>query len=112
MSEMIWIIALCGAGTFVLRWLPLWHARRKRKTDLGPGRLQLWLSGVGPAAISALLVVALWDVFGTEVSNVRNLSTLAALSCVWVVRRLRGGGVAIPTLSGAAMFGLLGYWLV
>lgn len=112
MAEMIWMIALCGAGTFLLRWLPLWRARRRGRMERGAEGLQRWLAGVGPAAIAALLVVALWGVLDAEVHVDRLLSAVVALACVCGVRRLRGGGVAVPTLSGAVMFGLLSYWLV
>lgn len=112
MNEMIWLIALCGIGTFLLRWLPLWRARRQGRTGRGADGMERWLVGVGPAAIAALLVVALWDVLETDVRAGRISSVVAALACVWGARWLRGGGIAIPTLSGAIVFGLLSYWLV
>lgn len=112
MAEMVWMIALCGAGTYLLRWLPLWRARNQRMEKSGAEGVQRWLAGVGPAAIAALLVVALWGVLDADAPAGRVLSAVAALACVWGARWLRGGGVAIPTLSGAVAFGLLSYWLV
>lgn len=111
MGGMVWMIALCGAGTFLLRWLPLWRARRRRGAHDGAEGVQGWLAGVGPAAIAALLVAAVWSVLGAEVRSPRVLTAVVAFGCVVGVRWIRGGGVAVPTLVGAVVYGVLCYWL-
>lgn len=30
LSRLDLIVLLCGLGTFLMRWLPVWHARRER----------------------------------------------------------------------------------
>lgn len=109
MSGTLWIIALCGAGTFLLRWLPLWRARRHRHTGGAGVTLQKWLEGVGPAAIAALLVVSIWELIAEEARAGRVAMVVLALVCTAVARRLCRGGIAVPTLAGALAYGLLSY---
>lgn len=111
MKDMVWMIALSGAGTFLLRWLPLWRARNRRTAQAGAEGVQRWLAGVGPGAIAALLIVAIVGVLEVDARVGKVSCAAGALACVWGVRWLRGGGVAVPTLSGAVVFGLLSWWL-
>ena len=56
-----WVILLCGAGTFLLRLLPMrWMQRSQQGGQTLPPRLMGALQALGPAAIGALLVAALW----------------------------------------------------
>ncbi|MDR2127888.1 MAG: AzlD domain-containing protein [Burkholderiaceae bacterium] len=110
MSERFWIIALCGLGTFLLRCIPLWHARRRSRLHTGAAALQRWLAGVGPAAIAALLVVSLWDALAAaDARVVRAAMVFAALGMSAATRRLLGGGIAMPTLAGALAYGILAH---
>lgn len=111
MSELIVIVLLCGAGTFFLRLLPIWRARRKAGTAAAHGLLQSFLRGIGPAAITALLVVSLWPMIGGQDGLIRTAAIAAALLVIVAVKRLKGG-IAGPTLAGAAVYGLLMHFLI
>ena len=107
MSRIDLIVLLCGVGTFLLRWIPLWRTRRHSGARAPSGKVQSLLAGVGPAAIAALLVVSLWGSVAIELRWQRALATALALGCIALARRLLGGGIAAPTLIGAAVYGLL-----
>ncbi len=104
MTTTLWIIILCGAGTFLLRFLPIWQHRRKASTRATSGALHRFLQGIGPAAITALLAVSLWPML--TISMGRGLATVAALIVIVLVKR-KIGGIAVPTLTGAVIYGLL-----
>jgi branched-subunit amino acid transport protein len=114
MSEaVLWIALACGIGTYTMRVLPLWWRshRQARATGGAPGRwlqaLTLLVQGVGPAAITALLVVSLWPTGGpTAWPPRRALAVLAGLIAVAAVKRWRGG-LAAPTLAGALVYALV-----
>lgn len=103
------MVVLCGAGTFLLRWLPFWRARRRDADGQGADKLRGWLAGVGPAAISALLVVSMISVVGSNSGTGGFITAAAALAIVALVRQACRGGVAVPTLSGALAYGLMSY---
>ncbi len=106
MSQSLWILLLCGAGTFVLRWLPLWHARRRGHSAGALRRAPRWLAGVGPAAIAALFAVSVGGLLAGD-ANPRRVAAMAlALSAIGIAHRVRGG-IALPTLAGALAYGLL-----
>lgn len=107
MTQVWLIVLLSGLGTFALRWLPLWRARCQPGEALASHRMRRWLSGVGPAAIVALLVVSLWGGLQADPRWGRILATVLALAVVAIVHRLRRGGVALPTLLGALVYGLM-----
>lgn len=108
-SRLDLIVLLCGAGTFLLRFLPMWQTRRKSGTSVLPGRLHHLLQGIGPAAITALLVVSLWPSFVTNYHLDTALGTGLALLSILVIKRL-SGGIAAPTLAGAIIYGLFMHW--
>jgi len=110
-SEMICIIMLCGVGTFLLRWLPFFRARRSAQSGRGSEIARAWLSGVGPAAVAALLVISLIDSIGGQPDAHRLLTVCVALACVAFVHRVALGGIALPTLSGALVYGALSQFL-
>lgn len=111
-----WIVLLSGLGTFALRWLPWRQARRRADRRVGRPHAAGWveraLVGVGPAAITALLLVSLWGlVQGAEApawSPV--LAAVGGLATVALVRRIVGG-MAWPTLLGALAYGGVVQWL-
>lgn len=100
------IIVLCGAGTFLLRFLPLWRNRRKPRGAAAPGPVQGFLQGIGPAAVSALLTVSLWPMVVNGPGVTSAAATLLALVAMYLVKK-KMGGIAGPTLVGAAVYGAL-----
>lgn len=117
MSHAWWIVLLSGAGTFLLRWLPLRQALRASRAA-SPSRqstsarlLQALLAGVGAAAIGALLVVSLWGVMALPAWHAgRMIACAAALTVVAVLHRWVRT-TAVPTLAGALVYGALTHWL-
>lgn len=107
MSEMIWVIVLCGGGTFLLRWLPFFRARRSAESGRGSAIVRVWLGGVGPAAVAAMLVISLIGSIGGQAGARRLLTVCVALACVAFVHRMARGGIALATLSGAFVYGAL-----
>lgn len=106
MSDLAVIVALCGAGTFLLRLLPIWQTRRRPRTSATSGRLHAFLQGIGPAAITALLVVSLWPALKSSEPAVQTMVTVMALAVIYAIKRWRGG-IAGPTLAGALVYGFL-----
>lgn len=106
MSELILIIVLSGAGTFLLRFLPIWRARRRPGAASASPRLQAFLQGIGPAAMTALLVVSLWPMVRGNDHAAQGLITLVALVVIYLTKRWLSG-IALPTLTGALSYGLL-----
>lgn len=104
------VILLCGAGTFLLRFIPIWRSRSQQQPDKAPAEklsaLQRFFQGIGPAAITALLLVSLWPFFVTSSSWPKALSALLALLVTYIGKRITRG-LAGPTLLGAAVYGLL-----
>ncbi|VFR46987.1 hypothetical protein BER2_3403 [plant metagenome] len=109
-DHLMLIVALCGAGTFLLRLLPLWQARRRRDVAATDTLRQRRLAGIGPAAIAALLAVSVWGEVGDAPSWTAGLRLAAAFLVVWAVKRWRSG-TALPTLMGALAYGLMAQWL-
>lgn len=110
MSESDWIVLLCGLGTFLIRWLPMRGQARVREAAAAAGPVQRLLRGIGPAAIAALLAVSFWPMVAVSPDARRTLAVLLALAVILVLKRLTGG-IAGPTLAGAAVYGLLHLWL-
>lgn len=106
MSELLWILVLSGAGTFLLRFLPIWRARRNPGTRSASPRLRAFLQGIGPAAMTALLVVSLWPMARGNDHAAQGLITMAALTIIYLAKRWLGG-IAFPTLMGALGYGLM-----
>ncbi|CAK7017442.1 AzlD domain-containing protein [Kerstersia gyiorum] len=110
MSESDWIVILCGLGTFLIRWLPMRGKAAARNTAAADGLAQRLLRGIGPAAIAALLAVSFWPMVAQHPDVWRTLAVLLSLGVILVLKRCFGG-IAGPTLAGAAVFGLLHLWL-
>jgi branched-subunit amino acid transport protein len=111
-DAVLWIALACGIGTYAMRVLPLWWRSRRQAdaADDTPGRwlrvLALVVHGVGPAAITALLMVSLWPAGGPADWPLRRaLAVVAGLIAVAAVKRWRGG-LAAPTLAGALVYAL------
>lgn len=111
-SETDVIVILCGAGTFLLRFLPIWQNRRKKvKSSATSGAMQRFLQGIGPAAISALLAISLWSMVkgGQGIAPIVTIG-LALLSIFLVKQKF--GGIGGPTLAGAVVYGFLMHFAV
>lgn len=108
-SGMVWIILLCGVGTFLLRWLPLWRARHRRQAGRATAVMQKLLVGVGPSAIAALLIVSAWGLFANDIRPGNTMMVVLALGCTAATRWACRGGVAVPTLVGSLVYGVLAY---
>jgi len=111
----LWVVFACGAGTFLLRFLPIWRVLRQRpaagtQTPQDHSRLQRFFAGVGPAALTALLLVSIWPFFRSLADTPRVVAAAVALVVLFVVKRYRRG-IAAPTLAGAIVYGTLMHWL-
>jgi len=105
------VIFACGAGTFLLRFLPIWHVRRQQpssapQTAQDHSRIQRFFAGVGPAALTALLLVSLWPFFRHLGDTPRVLAAAMALVVLFAIKHYRRG-IAAPTLAGAMVYGTL-----
>lgn len=104
------IVILAGLGTFLLRYLPLRKvAQRPASSKPRSARSQAFLQAIGPAAITSLLVVSLWPLW-TEPPASRALAIVLALASIVITRRFTRD-IAIPTLVGATVYGVLVAWL-
>jgi len=108
------VIVLCGLGTFLLRFIPVWRSRtRQQDATAEPGKsspLHRFFQGIGPAAITALLLVSLWPFFISAGDWRKALSAVLALLVIYTSKRITRG-LAGPTLLGSAVYGLLMYLL-
>lgn len=105
-TELLLIVVLCGAGTFLLRLLPIWQVRRKSRGVSATGRVRAFLQGIGPAAITSLLVVSVWAMLRDSSNYGQPLAVLAAMATIFIIKA-RLGGIAGPTLAGALVYGSL-----
>lgn len=97
-----WVAIVCGIVTFLLRLVPMWARGHDKKESARA--TQGFLNAIGPAAITALLIVSLWP--GAD--KALHLPTLSAvivgLATVMGAKRVFGG-IALPTLLGAIAYG-------
>ncbi len=113
-SRFIVITVLCGVGTALMRILPMAGTARRRSQarESSPstglrGWLQRLIEAIGPAAIVALLLANLWPPGGLWPAwGPRATATLAGLAAVAAIKLTRGG-LALPTLVGAAAYALV-----
>ncbi|HWK70436.1 MAG TPA: AzlD domain-containing protein [Burkholderiaceae bacterium] len=102
---MFWVIALCGAGTLLIRLLPMiWQDKGIRKAA-GQGGLRRALDAIGPSAIVALLAVSFWGMIAPQASLQAVAPIVAGLAGVWLGKRLLHT-IAWATLAGVAAYGL------
>jgi branched-subunit amino acid transport protein AzlD len=104
-SQLLWVIALSGAGTLLIRWLPMaWQARSGGRDRVNP-RLRRCLDAVGPSAIIALLVVSFWGMVAPQPSVHAVLPILCGLAGVALGKKILGS-IAWGTLGGVLAYGL------
>ncbi len=100
---MLLTILVCGAGTFLLRVLPLW--RRQRAAPPSVRWMAHFSQAIGPAAMASLFVSSLISFAGPAPAPGELASIALALLALGVVR-WRAGGIALPTLVGALVLGI------
>ncbi len=109
-NVVLWVIVFCGAGTFLIRLLPmLWHGRTAgREMRMGRGRRAL--DAIGPSAIVALLTVSLWGLVDRQAPVSTIVPALAGLLGVGLGHRY------LRTIAWATLTGVLAYgaaaWLL
>lgn len=96
-------IVLAGVATFLLRWLPLRQSPGRHRTL--PKATTRMLAGIGPAAITALLTLSLASLVRFPLDS-RAPAIAAALVFIVVCKRFLGG-IVIPTLAGALVYGVI-----
>ena len=103
-------ILACGIGTFLLRLLPiLFNPHHTETTDSFIKAVRGMMNAIGPAAITSLLVVSIWPPEHAGLDP-QYLGALAAgLLSVYLTRRTLGG-ITLPTLTGALVYGLCLQW--
>jgi|SRR5699024_2802087 len=102
------IVILAGLGTFLLRYLPLRKTAKPTSSKPRSARSQAFLQAIGPAAITSLLVVSLWPLWTESPPYSAGAIILALLSIVLIRRFTRD--IALPTLMGATVYGLVIAW--
>ncbi|MBB5214083.1 AzlD domain-containing protein [Parapusillimonas granuli] len=103
-AELIWVVALSGAGTLLVRWLPMVWQHRNAGRRPNP-RLRRALDAIGPSAIVALLAASFWGMAAPQPSAAAVLPILCGLAGVALGKRaLRS--IAWATLSGVLAYGL------
>ncbi len=100
---------ICGVLTFLLRWLPLRYPPQRSRSARGHAVWSM-LGALGPAAITALLVVSVWPAAERLKDAPTWIALAAGLGTVWLVRRFVGG-IALPTLLAALAYGACRYFL-
>ena len=105
--ELLLLFLLAGAGNYLMRFLPLLWALRRRDAEPGDevnGRLGGLLSFVGPSVVAALLVTSVLSEAGDgAVGLIR--TGIALLPTVIVA--VRSGNLGLTVLVGVTA-----YWLV
>lgn len=107
MDKTIWLILAAGLGTFLMRYLPLHHSRERKISSQTESewRWRAFITAIGPAAITALLISSL----APDLFNDHSLNMIATLSgvCAVVVIKRYSGGFAVATLAGALVYALI-----
>lgn len=100
----MWVIALSGAGTFLIRLLPMiWQQKASGSARIS-GRMRRALDAVGPSAIVALLVVSFAGLIAPQALAQTSLPLVAGLLGVMLGKWLLGS-IAWATLAGVAAYG-------
>lgn len=99
----LWAVLLSGLGTFLLRWIPL----RQNGIPSSPkaGGFTRFTQAVGPAAIISLLLAMLFPLLHNKPEFSHWLAILMGFATTYEVQN-RKPGIALPTLSGALVYGM------
>ena len=104
--EFLLLFLIVGAGNYLMRFLPLLWALRRRDAgsgDEGTGKPGGLLSFVGPSVVAALLATSILSEAGNGAGLVR--TSVALLLTVIVA--MRSGNLGLTVLVGVAA-----YWTV
>ncbi|MDA8152856.1 MAG: AzlD domain-containing protein [Acidithiobacillus sp.] len=107
MANPLWLIIAAAIGTFLQRFIPFLIAHKARKRRNRNSWWETFLEGIGPAAIASLLIISLSPELGIQ-SSAQITAVLTALCVVFLAKKLMGG-VAIATLLGATVYGLISW---
>ncbi len=105
-TSLLWVIALSGAGTFLIRLLPMLWQERGLESAWSRSGLRNALDAVGPSAIVALLVASFWGMMAHDPTALNALPIVLGLLGVLLGKRLLGS-IAWATLSGVLAYGLV-----
>lgn len=102
-NVLLWVIALSGVGTLLIRVLPMmWQGK------IPGGRhdraLRKALNAVGPAAITALLLVSIWGMVALENVAQTGLPIVVGLIGVALGSKYLGS-IAWATIAGVLSYG-------
>lgn len=101
-TVLLWVIAISGLGTVLIRTLPMiWQGKSPGERH-GRG-LRKALNAVGPAAITALLLVSIWDMVTPGNAIETGLPALAGLMGVAL------GSKYLRSIAWATIAGVLSY---
>ncbi|MCT8468769.1 AzlD domain-containing protein [Chromohalobacter canadensis] len=101
------IVIAAGAGTFLIRYLPLLYGTRLAR---GEGRLSRFLGALGLAAIAALIVLSMSDLWWQAPHWRGGVRLGLGVMAVLLVQRLTPN-VGLATLVGAGVYGAAGWVL-
>ncbi|WP_414041779.1 AzlD domain-containing protein [Acidithiobacillus sp. M4-SHS-6] len=101
------LVIAAAIGTFLLRFIPFLLAHKVVKTRRANLWWELFLERIGPAAIASLLIVSLSADLRVPSNN--QMVAIGGALCVIVVVKRSLGGVAIATLTGALVYGLISW---
>ncbi len=103
-STLILLTVAAGAGTFLIRLLPmLWHTKGIGKSRSRP-LLRNALEAIGPSAIVALLAVSLSDMVLAQPALGAALPIVVGLLGVLLGKKVLGS-IAWATLAGVLAYG-------
>ncbi|WP_040240898.1 AzlD domain-containing protein [Chromohalobacter japonicus] len=101
------IVIAAGAGTFLIRYLPLLFGTHLAR---GEGRLSRFLGALGLAAIAALIVLSMSDLWWQAPHWRGGVRLALGATAVLLVQRLTPN-VGLATLVGAGVYGAAGWAL-
>lgn len=96
-------IACCGLGTFLLRYLPL---LRRVTTGRRHAAWNGFLQAVGPAAITALVVVSLWGMVSFQIASPKTLAVTIGVFGTVLAHWLTGKNLVLTVLGGTLAYGV------
>lgn len=110
--QLLIIAVLSGAGTFLVRFLPLILTKKQKSTSTYSRLLHQALAAIGPSAIVALLVVSVAAELSPTQFSETATPIIFGLFGVWIGRKLSKGNVAVATLSGVGAYAVATYMVI
>lgn len=100
------VILVSGAGTLLLRLLPMLWQEKGMKEAWRQGARRRALDAIGPSAMVALLMVSFWGMLQPQPDASSLAPIVAGVLGVLLGRKLLRG-IAGATLAGVAAYGLV-----